>query len=607
MRPASEAAPDLRRGNLTYLPVVAGRLEFASAIRRRLLEQRPAAVAVELPVFLEEAYLEAAARLPEMSVILYEDSGAGDAAIYLPVEPCDAFVEAIRTALEMGVPVMFLEAGGAPRPHVASSYPDPYAIRHIGWDRYVEAYRLRPQPRTPAIEAHAAAMAWKLQGADPFAPVAVVVSLNMLNPLLDAMETPQQAPPAPRSLPEPRLLNPHPDCLAEIATEYPYLQERYEQERLLAADGPLTDRPRVQLDLIRDAARAYEINTGESVATWQRLAIARYTRNLASISAELTAGLFDIAVAARGIVDDNFAWEVWETANRYPAQKDKSETLETVNLSGEEVWLNTRKLRLRRREPRPKRMFRPRGLKPRKKEREPGEWARQTGGNAICSYPPEDIAIENYGKFLQRKAKTMLSEERARVEPFLTSIFDGIDLRETIRNWHDGRIWVRKLDRLAGETGALVVIFDEDKEDKYTYLTTWLGEHQNESDMAFYSTQPFEHLVGPGIGRAEYGGFLMTLPPRRLYDVWADPDYDLAESKPERLLLAALDYSVHRFVVYVARKPPRSIFRTLAARMDRRILYLPMGALAPDKIKRLRVVHVLDGYERRAQARDFLW
>ena len=67
--------------------------------------------------------------------------------------------------------------------------------------------------------------------------------------------------------------------------------------------------------------------------------------------------------------------------------------------------------------------------------------------------------------------------------------------------------------------------------------------------------------MGPGIGRAEYGGFLMSLPPRRMFDVWRDPDYDFAESKPERLLLAGLDYSIHRFVVYVAARPPRSIFR----------------------------------------------
>src|SRR5258706_14832377 len=104
----------------------------------------------------------------------------------------------------------------------------------------------------------------------------------------------------------------------------------------------------------------------------------------------------------------------------------------------------------------------------------------------------------------------MHSEDRVRVEPFTTSIHDGIDIRETIRNWHQRKIYVRQADRLAGEVGAGVVIFDEDREDRYQYLTTWLGEHQNESDMAFYSTFPFDHLVGPGIGRAEYGRLLVA-------------------------------------------------------------------------------------------------
>ena len=37
------------RGNIAYFPVVPGRLEFAWRVRRYLLEQRPAVVAVELP------------------------------------------------------------------------------------------------------------------------------------------------------------------------------------------------------------------------------------------------------------------------------------------------------------------------------------------------------------------------------------------------------------------------------------------------------------------------------------------------------------------------------------------------------------------------------
>ncbi len=166
---------------------------------------------------------------------------------------------------------------------------------------------------------------------------------------------------------------------------------------------------------------------------------------------------------------------------------------------------------------------------------------------------------------------------------------------------------MRKVDKLADDVGAVIVIYDDDIEGRYTYLTTWLGEHQNESDMAFYSTQPFDHLVGPGIGRAEYGGFLMVLPPRRMFDVWSDHDYDFAENKPERLLMAGLDYSVHRHVVYVAAKPPRSIFRSIAAHLNRKIVYVPIGQLSPTKLKKVRVVHVLDSYDRRETAKDYLW
>jgi len=607
-------AGGLRRGRFRYFPVVPGRVEFAVELRRLLLEDRPAIVAVELPEFLAATYRRALDRLPEMSVIVYShedntESGDDDRAIYVPVEPADPFTEALRTAAEIGAEVVFLEPDSNERPHLPDTYPDTYAVRRIGLDRYSEAYRVWPQQRTEEVTSHAAAMAWKLQGADPMARVLVVVSLNLLDPLLDAMEAPQSPPGAARKF-DIQLVNPHPESLAEITVEYPYLQERYEFFRLNMqadrSDDSMLDRPRVQMELMREAEGKYTESTGEKLAHWQRRTMARYTRNLAHMSGDLVAGAYDLAVAARSVVDDNYGWEVWQMANRYLAQHAVSE-LDTVRLTAGEIWLNTKKLRIRRRIPRPKQRLKPSGIKPRKRESVPGEWARQTNGDAICSYPPDDLVVEDYGRFLKKKAKALLSEERVRVEPFTTSILDGIDIRETIRNWYKRKIYVRQADRLAGEVGAVVVIFDQDLEGRYGYLTTWLGEHQNESDMAFYSTFPFEHLVGPGIGRAEYGGFLMTLPPRRLFDVWSDADYEFAESKPERLLMAALDYSVERFVVYVAARPPRSIFRSIASHLNRKILYVPIGQLSPTKLKRLRVVHVLDSYERRAIAKEYIW
>ena len=603
-------AGTLARGSFTYLPVVPGRLEFAARVRRYILEHRPEVIAVELPGALEQQYRKALDRMPRMSVIVLPESDDADEerATYIPVQPGDPFIEGLRLAREIAAEVIFLEPATAQKPHLSDMYPDPYSLEMIGVERYVEAYRVHPQPRTPEIEAHASAMAWKLQGSNPLASVLAVVSLNLLDPLLDAMEVPQDEPPRGRFrlFGHAELFNLHPECLAEVTSEPPYYQELFENARQQKAAIGI-DRLRWQLALLRDAEKEYSVNTGDKVESWQRRSLAKFARNLAMLDAHLVPGVYDLTLGARSIVDDNYGYELWQTANRFSWQRPEDPPLETLNLSGDEVWIRTRKLRIRRRLPRIKQMLRPAGLKKRKREKFSGEWASQTNGAAICSYPPEDLVIENYGRFLKKYAKSIVSEERSRIEPFTTSMLDGIDLRETVRNWHEGKLYVRELGKFSGDIGALVIIFDEDRDNRYGYLTTWLGEHQNESDMAFYSTDPFAHIVGPGIGRAEYGGLLMTLPPRRMYDVWNDPDYELAESKAERLLMAALDYSIERHVLYVAAKPPRSMFRHLAARMNRKIVYIPVGQLSPAKLKKIRVVHVLDSYERRAEAKEYIW
>src|SRR5581483_3308702 len=126
----------------------------------------------------------------------------------------------------------------------------------------------------------------------------------------------------------------------------------------------------------------------------QRRLLAKYGRNLAVIHQDLTASLYDLTISARSIVDENYAWDVWETASRYGPQQTSSD-LETVNISGDEVWLNTKRIHLRRRLPSTKRRMGHPGMKRRKKEKFPGEWAAELNGASICSYPPEDIVIED--------------------------------------------------------------------------------------------------------------------------------------------------------------------------------------------------------------------
>ena len=372
-------------------------------------------------------------------------------------------------------------------------------------------------------------------------------------------------------------------------------------------DADLIDRRHAQLAVFREAEKEYEATTGERIAHWQRRLLARYTRNLALAGNELTAGLFDLTVAARSVADDNYAWDVWEAAGRYPPQRTAADVL-TVRISGEEMWRDTRRIRLRRRLPSTKRRLRPFGLKPRKKEKFPGEWASQLNGTGICSYPPEDLVIEDYGRFLKKKGKSILSEERVRVEPFTTSILDGIDMRETIRKWYEGRIYVRQFQKIQGEVGSVVVIFDEDRDNRYPYTDHLAGREPERIGHGVLLHLPVRQPGGAGHR------------PRRIRRL---PDEPAAAPHVRRL--AGCGLRIRRIEIRAAAAggarlfdPPLRGLRGGPARRarssrpsprgsGRTIIYIPIGQLSPVSLKKIRVVHVLDGYDKREIAKDYLW
>ncbi|PYV85047.1 MAG: hypothetical protein DMG05_23535, partial [Acidobacteria bacterium] len=219
----AEDPGSLCRGQFHYFPVVPGKLEFAEEVRRAILLERPQVVAVELPSTLEAPYLRAVGRLPELSVILY-DEAKQERSIYIPVEITDPFVEAIRSAQEIGAEIFFVDPDLGERPRLKDFYPDTYSVRRLGYTKYVETYRLYPQPSSFDLNRHAAGIAWKLQSVDPLAKVLVVISLSLLDPILEAMQRPQAEPLARAHREGIQVLNLHPDCLAEVLIEFPLLQ-----------------------------------------------------------------------------------------------------------------------------------------------------------------------------------------------------------------------------------------------------------------------------------------------------------------------------------------------------------------------------------------------
>lgn len=387
------------------------------------------------------------------------------------------------------------------------------------------------------------------------------------------------------------------------------IDRREEMMRLYndLADKGCRDRQELIIKLVKTAAQYYRENVNEEISSWQIETFMKYARNYSRVKGALLPDLYQLVVCARGCADDNFAYEVWDLATYYP-WIDKSGKYQTVDIKADQVWLFGKKITLRRKFPYLRKRLVNVPLPRRKDERKPGEWAEEFKKGWICSYPPDDIVIENYGTYLKKKGMNILSEENTRVIPFTTSLLDGIDVRETLRNWHEKKIYVREKLHLKGGVGSVVVIFDEDKPDtKFPWKLTWLGEHYQESDMAFYSTHPADKIIGPGISRCTYGGFMMTYPPGRVYDVWIDPFYATARSKPEVLLMSAIEYSTEKNVVYAAPKPPRSYFKTFASRLNKRIIYIPLGTLSPVTIKKIRVFHVLAGHKVREYAKEYVW
>jgi hypothetical protein len=645
----------LSHEDLHVLPVLHDRLECAAAVRAAVAAVSPRAIVVELPSSLERPWLQAVGRLPALSFIVFE--AAERETIYLPVHPADPMVEAARLAAERGLALacgdLDADGYGAWRDPV----PDAYAIHRLGLGAVFDAFRRLPRGQDPADERRERALAHHAQRlrAAHGAPVLVVCGMHHAAAVLAALASPQ---PTPLALPRrqgARVVHPDPEGLAEILPEPPFYAAAWEAFRsgdALAgepepvaagrslgpfrvlsggkgddagrvraavgraagkgADGAGLDRLRLQWALLRETEAALlAAAPDERVEAWQRRNLARFARNLARLSGALLPDLYDLVVAARGCVSDNFAWELHRLASTYPDQAETATDVPTARIRAEHLWPSLRRMRLQRHLHRPKQ----RGLdallrRRRPGERFPGEWLAGFDEHAICSYPPEDVVVEEFGRYLKRRGKSILSEERARTVPFTTSVLDGIDVRETLRHVGDRRVWVRELGRVPGEVGPVVVVFDDERrvgEERYPYALTWMGEHAQESDMAFYATDPAQGVVGPGICRVTYGGFLLSGPPGRLAEVWSDPDYALAETKAEVLLLAALDYSRERIVVHVAARPPRGIFQTVAGRLDRKILHVPLGTLSPATLRRLRVMHVLAGHAKRDIARHYVW
>lgn len=625
-----------RLGRISVAPVVHGRLEPAWGVRARFRDASPSidCVAVEVPETLRAELVRGIAQLPSPTAIRWRDEPDGRRA-FVVVHACDAVCEAGRWAIEHGIALECVDADVDDHAAPSTPPPDPAVITRIGIDAYAGAWLRWPPPpatdraddRARAVALREATMAYHLHALrERFRNVLFVCGLDRVRGVIERMSS--NVPPAP---PLRRVRRDGVKLFAlsartlenDVLPEPPYLQAAYERARdaTRVASPRSTSGDAAELDVVaidrfaelgslflraRDRQREGD---GDAPGVGALRVASAFARNLALVDGRLAPDLYDTLVAARGISDD-FAYHVWSLATDCLWRVPRESALPEADVTLDETGRGHRIIRFERRVKTRRHVLRL--VRPRTRESRPGEWKERWQGAQLCSYPPEDVRIEAFGATMRKQASSMISGERMRVGPFVASLLDGIDLRETIRNIaHDGRLFVREEQPIRGKVGAVVLVFDEDLADggraeRFPYAMTWQGEHEQESDMALYATEPATRMVGPGIARCEYGGLLMTYPPGRMFAVWEDPYFAQARSKPERLLMAAIDYCLDRLIVYIGPRPPPQRASTKARRAFKRVLFVPIGTMSAETLQRLRTFHVLDGHHVRSYAREHI-
>ncbi|HEY1064553.1 MAG TPA: hypothetical protein VGE52_00525, partial [Pirellulales bacterium] len=551
---------------ITILPVVHGSGDMAVEIRRRLLEGNFDLLAVPLPPSFQLAVEEAVEKLPSVTAVVqmemrhfrlesdadeHAESADGPRASYVPIDPCQPVIAALRFALGDRLPRAYVDLETARYEAYSAVLPDPFALKKASLEQFAAAVLPTiDRPTRPQRQARIAHMAEQLRRLERRKERIVMVCSLLDWPWLREayFEKPESALEH-DDVEDPRIFSPDPQTLIFMLGELPYITGLYERAR-----NELESDERLSIDGVKElvvaARNAYKADLkkrARSITPHMLRLLLRYVRNLCLVERRLTPDLYTLVIGAKQIGGDQFALHVAETARRYDFERNGGYPglplgVDKGRIDGEIVSLVSRLER-------PPVEWRSCQLQKRPDRKERQDWKMGWNPYSQCSYPPEDVKIEEFRTRVADRAQALLSTDLAKTEKFSTSLKDGLDIRETLRNWHTGELYVRTFPPARGRLDCVVMLFDPNPDPReYPWRTTWFAEHQNESTLAFFATDFRKELVGPGIGLATYGGAMFLFPPRPIRNIWFDKKLDFTDTLEDRLLAAAAMHAECRHI-----------------------------------------------------------
>lgn len=596
---------------LHVLPVVHGSGDFSVRVRDELLKSSFDCLAVPLPSTFLPDVLAAVERLPAIAAVFQPESREQSYS-YVPIDPCQPVIAAIRFALRERMAIEFIDLETHDFTAPTASLPDPYALKRLPIEKYLAAIL----PTIPPPEAESLSdrrvrrMAFELHRLElEYENILFLPSVLDWPWIRNAYFERLEYPPHEQFFAPIKTYSAHPRTLTFLLGELPFVTALYERAR-----GTLDPDENLSIDgvkeLVLEARDRWSRERADSNSwlTPKLLAIYfQYVRNLTLMSRRLSPDLYTLVVAAKQIGGDGFALELLKTATSFPLDAAEPPFEEfrmgigEGNLPGEGI------VSLDNRLPGFAVTWRGCELIPDPPKQKSRQWRTLWDPYKQCSWPAEDRRIESFHTHVRDQAKALIGADLARSEKFTSSVKDGIDVRETLRNWHTGDIYVQEIPPSRGGLEIVVFLFDVPADpDRYTWRATWYAEHGEESTIGLFATDFRKEMVGPGIGRAIYGGVFFLYPPRFIPDIWTDPRLPRSGPLEERLIAAAILHSSEPHIAVVSPGPLKASWRRMATQRRKRLIHLPLSRFSGRTIDRLRVAHVLNGKEVRSYAAAFI-
>ncbi|MBP7654085.1 hypothetical protein KA977_11725, partial [Candidatus Dependentiae bacterium] len=576
------------------------------------------AIALPLPESIKMTFTEAVKHLPEIYCAGYFEKTTGRLG-YAVSSPCSSAAMAVKISLQEHIPAFFIDYEIDVFEENNIEFPDSYALRKCSLDKFYALNSLKTVnvKKYPQLEKRVNWMAHQLHILElDYKKILYIPSIHYWIFVKEAYLKLNKPPDPSDFYPDSELYIADQNSLSFILGELPYAEYIFEKNRNTLKNRKF-ELPDFIKELLIETRKKYNEKynlVSDKVSIKSYNILLKYIRNLTLMRNRLTPDLYTIITAAKQTINDNFAIELAETAKFYGYNNETDSTENYFNSprlkfninkvlfeDGQSVsafnrldcrkffWQN---VKLKK--------------KPVSKEKQK-KYKMLWNPNTVCSWPPEDVKIENFNNYIKNYAKSILIENQYKTEKFLTSFKDGLDIRETLKNWYKNDIYVKEMPNVRGSIDTVLIFFEYPLDhEKYNWKCTLWAEHNKESTISVIATDYRDCIIGPGIGRMQYGAIALWYPPRFFRDIWVDPLFHKFTAAEHRIAAGALHYSNEKYCVIVSPEKPDAYLRQLAKQFKRQWIYIPLKRFSGKLIGKLREAHILNGHKVRSYASDFI-